>query len=78
MVQNIHSEIKLVGTLEEWMFVGKYRAHFKPITGLLFVDYKSELSLISIAEDRFLVEYDLANSTASTGLIVKVCIKLKF
>ncbi|XP_072043906.1 cilia- and flagella-associated protein 251-like [Amphiura filiformis] len=47
-----------------WSYLGKHRAHYKPIRGLSF-GLKLDTTaprLISVGEDRSLVEYDLINS----------------
>ncbi|XP_035436887.2 cilia- and flagella-associated protein 251 isoform X2 [Spodoptera frugiperda] len=49
-----------------WMFIGKHRAHYKEITGLVFLPSKSdggEYKLVSLGMDRCMVEYDIANSS---------------
>lgn len=48
------------------MFIGKHRAHYKEITGLVFLPSKSdggEYKLVSLGMDRCMVEYDIANSS---------------
>jgi hypothetical protein len=49
----------------EWIFMGKQRSHYKPITDILFNEVSSvesePLHLFSLGEDRMLIEYDLIN-----------------
>lgn len=43
-----------------WKFVQRIRAHFKPIVDLIFIPVDNDTNrMISIGEDRYLVEYDL-------------------
>ena len=52
-----------------WTYVGRYRAHTRAITGLQFGARETgELALVSVAEDRTLVEYDLARSSVESGV----------
>lgn len=52
-----------------WEYIGRYRSHTKPITGLEFCSREDgRISLISVSEDRTLVEYDLDNSTLEEGM----------
>jgi WD40 repeat protein len=53
------------GEKPPWEYVGKHRAHYKQIQGILFgkaLD-SEEPRLLSLGQDRLLVEYDLNNST---------------
>jgi WD40 repeat protein len=56
-----------------WLYLGRYRSHHAPIVGLKFVDDKDAgiIRLLSLAQDRVIVEYDLANSFAATGIVVR-------
>eukprot|EP00036_Acanthoecidae_sp_10tr_P019368 CAMPEP_0206307364 /NCGR_PEP_ID=MMETSP0106_2-20121207/11289_1 /ASSEMBLY_ACC=CAM_ASM_000206 /TAXON_ID=81532 /ORGANISM="Acanthoeca-like sp., Strain 10tr" /LENGTH=1211 /DNA_ID=CAMNT_0053738337 /DNA_START=111 /DNA_END=3746 /DNA_ORIENTATION=- len=55
-----------------WTFVGKYRSHSGRITDLKFgEDITGESRLVSLGEDRMLVEYDLEASDFSSGLLLK-------
>eukprot|EP00743_Colponemidia_sp_Colp-15_P001768 GILK01001931.1.p1 GENE.GILK01001931.1~~GILK01001931.1.p1 ORF type:complete len:943 (-),score=124.32 GILK01001931.1:124-2952(-) len=59
---------------EEWIFSGKNRAHARSISGLSFGLSRDgevpRIRLVSVGEDRKLVEYDVANSTEYTGLLI--------
>eukprot|EP01116_Phalansterium_solitarium_P023435 TRINITY_DN8206_c0_g1_i3.p1 TRINITY_DN8206_c0_g1~~TRINITY_DN8206_c0_g1_i3.p1 ORF type:complete len:674 (-),score=247.30 TRINITY_DN8206_c0_g1_i3:112-2133(-) len=56
---------------DKWELVGKHRSHTKPITGLLFMEELAGQRLMSLGEDRTLVEYDLAGSSITKGLLIK-------
>lgn len=75
-----------------WAYIGKYRAHTKPITGLIFGTSADTSAsgpnpspsgnnivnrLISVAEDRALVEFDVAASSVSAGLVLKSRTKIE-
>jgi cilia- and flagella-associated protein 251 len=62
-----------------WLYLGRYRSHHAPIVGLEFVDDKDAgiVRLLSLAQDRVLVEYDLANSFAATGVVVRSAVTLE-
>ena len=54
---------------KEWIFIGKYRGHYRPITGLQFGESSDgSARLFSTGEDRSLVEYDLARSSVQGGV----------
>lgn len=52
-----------------FLYVGRIRAHTGRIIGIEFGHKENVETLISIGEDRFCVEYDLVNSSMSTGVI---------
>ncbi|XP_059061775.1 cilia- and flagella-associated protein 251-like [Achroia grisella] len=50
----------------KWNFIGKHRAHYKDVTSILFLPYKTEkdeYQLVSFGADRTIVEYDIGNSS---------------
>ncbi|GMH57237.1 hypothetical protein TrLO_g13606 [Triparma laevis f. longispina] len=52
-----------------WNYVGRIKSHTKAITGLEFtVREDGRLAMVSVAEDRTLVEYDLSEATPGTGI----------
>jgi len=62
-----------------WLYLGRYRSHHAPIVGLQFVDDRDAgiIRLLSLAQDRVLVEYDLANSFAATGIVVRSAVSVE-
>ncbi|XP_022820002.1 cilia- and flagella-associated protein 251-like [Spodoptera litura] len=49
----------------KWVFIGKHRSHYKDITALVFMPFKTdggEYKLVSLGLDRCMVEYDIASS----------------
>ena len=61
----------LEGGKEDWEFVGKHRAHTKPVVSLNFngtADANAPPRLLSLGEDRSLIEFDLARSTIADGV----------
>eukprot|EP00727_Mastigamoeba_balamuthi_P001939 m51a1_g11742 hypothetical protein (841) ;mRNA; f:151348-154453 len=55
---------------DECAYISKYRSHGAPITGLVF-GKNEDMRLLSLGEDRRLVEYDVAQSASVRGLVVK-------
>jgi len=63
---------------KEWIYVGKYRGHYKPITGLSFGEGSDgSARLFSCGEDRALVEYDLARSSVQGGIQLRNTSKIE-
>ncbi|KAJ3179035.1 Cilia- and flagella-associated protein 251 [Gaertneriomyces sp. JEL0708] len=59
---------------EEWVFVGRIKAHYKDIVGLVFIPGQGEDGvprLLSVSKDRHVAEYDLRHSTVSGGVTTK-------
>lgn len=55
-----------------WKFTGRHRSHTAAITGLEFATREDgRMALVSVAEDRFLVEYDLAASSFTNGVVLR-------
>jgi len=66
------------GVKKEWVYVGKYRGHYKPITGLQFGEGSDgSARLFSTGEDRALVEYDLARSSVQGGIQLRNTSKIE-
>ncbi|KAL0479690.1 WD repeat-containing protein [Acrasis kona] len=57
----------------EWVYLGRYRSHKKPITGLEFgiVPYGDVAQLMSVGEDKLLIEYNLQDSNVTEGIKIK-------
>lgn len=56
----------------KWVYVGRYKSHTKAITGLEFTTREDgRTALISIGEDRMLVEYDLAAASPEKGVVLR-------
>ncbi|CAM9978678.1 unnamed protein product [Discosporangium mesarthrocarpum] len=56
---------------EAWVYVGRHRSHSRPITGLEFGRREDgRVSLVSVGEDRILVEYNISGSNQETGLLL--------
>jgi len=57
---------------EDWVYLGKHRAHTAPITGLEFAtSIEGPTLLVSVAEDGFMAEYDLGKSSVKSGVVLK-------
>ncbi|XP_037089440.1 cilia- and flagella-associated protein 251-like [Pollicipes pollicipes] len=58
---------------QQWATLGRYRAHHKPVVDLVFAPGQGEAApprLLSLGEDRVLVEYDLVNSTKENPVVL--------
>ena len=63
---------------KEWLYVGKYRGHYRPITGLQFGEGSDgSIRLFSLGEDRSLVEYDRARSSIQGGVQLRNTAKVE-
>lgn len=62
----------------EWVYVGRHRSHRAAITGLQFgiVPYGDAPRLVSLGEDKRLVEYNLIDSDIESGLRVRCAHKV--
>lgn len=62
----------------EWVYVGRHRAHRAAVTGLQFgvVPYGDAPRLLSLGEDKRLVEYNLVDSDIESGLRVRCAHKV--
>ncbi|EEY64063.1 uncharacterized protein PITG_02583 [Phytophthora infestans T30-4] len=57
---------------DEWVYLGRCRAHSKPVTGLEFSrDGDGRPVLVSVSEDRTLAEYCLERSSILDGVVLK-------
>ena len=66
------------GAKKEWVYIGKYRGHYKPVTGLQFGEgADGSARLFSTGEDRSLVEYDLARSSIQGGIQLRNTAKVE-
>ncbi|ORX47377.1 WD40 repeat-like protein [Piromyces finnis] len=54
----------------EWNFIGRYQSHWKKIIQILFMP-SSPPRLLSLGQDRMIVEYDLENSSFVNGIKIK-------
>jgi WD40 repeat protein len=50
-------------------YIGRVKSHTAKITGLEFGMKDTVETLVSVSEDRYALEYDLVNSTVSSGLL---------
>ncbi|CEG43686.1 flagellar associated protein [Plasmopara halstedii] len=58
--------------VDEWVYLGRCRAHSKPVTGLeFFRNGDGQPVLVSVSEDRTLVEYSLERSSILDGVVLK-------
>ncbi|KAF0299876.1 Cilia- and flagella-associated protein 251 [Amphibalanus amphitrite] len=60
-------------TTHQWGVLARWRAHHRPIVELLFApgqDVSAGPRLLSLGEDRVLVEYDLVNSTKENPVVL--------
>jgi WD40 repeat protein len=54
-----------------WIYIGRICAHSRPLTGLAFGQSESgHVQLVSVGEDRLLVEYDLETSCVANGVVI--------
>ncbi|KAG8340020.1 WD domain [Trypanosoma vivax] len=60
----------------EWDIVGRHKTHRASISGLQFADDDGMQRLLSVGEDQRLVEYDLLDSEAEAGLLVRSAHKI--
>ncbi|KAJ1490898.1 WD40-repeat-containing domain protein [Baffinella frigidus] len=62
-----------------WLYVGRYRSHHAPVVQLAFVEDEDAgvVRLVSLGRDRVLVEYDLSNSFAATGIVVRSAVTIE-
>lgn len=57
---------------QSWIYIGRHRSHTRNITGLEFGCRGNDtITLVSTAEDRTLLEYDLATSSVERGLCLQ-------
>lgn len=55
---------------QEWMPCGKVRSHYKPIRDIMFSPYKPEWKLMTVSEDRCLVEYHVEAGYVSVIILL--------
>ena len=62
----------------EWVYMGRHRSHRAPITGLQFgvVAYGDTGRLMSVGEDKRLIEYNLTDTEIENGLRIKSAHKI--
>lgn len=44
---------------QQWFSCGKVRSHYKPIRDIMFSSYKSKWKLMTVGEDRCLIQYNI-------------------
>lgn len=59
---------ELLVRVPTWTYVGRAASHCKRVTGLDFGNSGEVLTLVSVSEDRNLVQYNLAESSPDTGV----------
>lgn len=58
-------------SVDEWTYIGRCRAHSKPITGLEFAQASDGGALlVSVAEDKTMAEYCLGRSSVVDGIVL--------
>lgn len=58
-------------SVDEWIYIGRCRAHSKPITGLEFAQAgDGGALLVSVAEDKTMAEYCLGRSSVVDGIVL--------
>ncbi|KDO16906.1 hypothetical protein SPRG_17629 [Saprolegnia parasitica CBS 223.65] len=55
---------------DQWVYIGRCRSHAKPITGLEFGLSDQQALLVTVGEDRMLVEYSLSRSSVLDGIVL--------
>lgn len=62
----------------EWVYLGRYRSHKNPVIGIQFgvPDYGETPRLMSVGEDRRMVEYSLADSSITEGIKIRAVHKI--
>tara|TARA_B100000482_G_scaffold192413_1_gene180505 strand:- start:2702 stop:5512 length:2811 start_codon:yes stop_codon:yes gene_type:complete len=70
-----HSELASLSAqhanMPTWVYIGRYFSHSRPVTGLKFGRRETDVMvLVSVAEDKKLVEYNLASSTVDSGVLI--------
>eukprot|EP01064_Diplonema_japonicum_P027919 TRINITY_DN4168_c1_g1_i1.p1 TRINITY_DN4168_c1_g1~~TRINITY_DN4168_c1_g1_i1.p1 ORF type:complete len:927 (+),score=186.83 TRINITY_DN4168_c1_g1_i1:24-2783(+) len=62
----------------EWVYMGRHRSHRAPVTGLQFgvVPYGDTARLMSVGEDKRLIEYNLVDTEIENGLRIKSAHKI--
>lgn len=58
--------------VEQWVYLGRNRSHSRPITSLRFGSATDGTPLlVSVGEDRRVVEYDVTNSSIAAGILLR-------